>query len=307
MTNIYTMRTPTQAAELRATNAELQAVLSAWQDATSRLEKTHLVLQEEVHRLSNELEIKNRELARKNRLADLGQLASHVAHEVRNNLVPVTLYLGMLKRRLEADSESQDVLNKVAVGVADMDALVNDLLHFAAEREPQFHSTPLRSLIQDCMERLSPQLTAHGISISLDVDECIALPLDADMFRRVVLNLVINAIDVMPDGGQVEIAANVKDGVCHLTIGDSGPGIPPAVMPRLFEPFFSTKGSGAGLGLAIAAHVVERHDGTLTASNRPTQQGGGAILEVVVPAVVKGSLVDVSRPFALPEKPCRKS
>src|SRR3972149_6124948 len=83
--------------------ADLETVLTAWQEATARLEQTHKTLREEVKRLTDELEIKNRELARKNRLADLGQMASHVAHEVRNNLVPVTLYLSLLRRRIAHD------------------------------------------------------------------------------------------------------------------------------------------------------------------------------------------------------------
>src|SRR5580704_9779491 len=85
-------------------SADLQTILAAWHTATLRLEQTHNALREEVQQLTAELEVKNRELARKNRLADLGQMASHVAHEVRNNLVPVTLYLSLLRRRLTSDA-----------------------------------------------------------------------------------------------------------------------------------------------------------------------------------------------------------
>ena len=84
--------------------ADLQTVLTAWHEATLRLERTHETLRGEVERLRAELEAKNRELARKNRLADLGRMAAHVAHEVRNSLVPVNLYLSLLRRRLKADA-----------------------------------------------------------------------------------------------------------------------------------------------------------------------------------------------------------
>ncbi|MEM1304537.1 MAG: histidine kinase dimerization/phospho-acceptor domain-containing protein, partial [Planctomycetota bacterium] len=106
----------------------LAELLDAWNAATRRLEQTHGVLQQEVARLSDELEIKNRELSRKNRLADLGQMASHVAHEVRNNLSPVTLYLSLLRRRLEGDPAALETLSKVEAGLAALDATVNDLL-----------------------------------------------------------------------------------------------------------------------------------------------------------------------------------
>src|ERR1700693_1149167 len=95
---------------LVANDASLETVVAAWHGATLRLEEIHEALREEVRRLTNELEIKNRELARKNRLADLGQMASHIAHEVRNNLVPVSLYLSLLRRRLTSDGEGLDML-----------------------------------------------------------------------------------------------------------------------------------------------------------------------------------------------------
>src|SRR5512146_2781477 len=126
--------------------ADLQTVLAAWHTATIRLEQTHEALREEVSHLTAELEIKNRELARKNRLADLGQMASHVAHEVRNNLVPVTLYLSMLRRRLAGDEKNLDILDKITAGFTALDATVGDLLHFTAERDPQLKTTALRKL-----------------------------------------------------------------------------------------------------------------------------------------------------------------
>ena len=110
-----------------------------WSRRTTRL-------RDEVRQLTAELEVKNRELARKNRLADLGQMASHVAHEVRNNLVPVTLYLGMLRRRVSGDAESLDMLEKVSAGFRAMDVMVNDLLHFTSDRDPQLACFPLRKL-----------------------------------------------------------------------------------------------------------------------------------------------------------------
>src|SRR5690606_27699141 len=143
--------------------ADLETVLAAWHDATVRLEQTHEALRGEVRRLSDELEIKNRELARKNRLADLGQIASHVAHEVRNSLVPVTLYLSLLRRRISDDSGAIDILNKVTAGFTVLDAMVNDLLHFTADRAPQQESVNVRQLVEEVRQSLAPQLEAQGI------------------------------------------------------------------------------------------------------------------------------------------------
>src|SRR5512146_3101905 len=126
--------------------ADLQTVLAAWHTATIRLEQTHEALREEVSHLTAELEIKNRELARKNRLADLGQMASHIAHEVRNSLVPVTLYLSLLRRQLSNDRGSLEGLDKTAAGFTALDATVNDLLHFTSDRDPHLETFPLRKL-----------------------------------------------------------------------------------------------------------------------------------------------------------------
>src|SRR5687767_6271647 len=125
---------------------DLETVLAAWHTATLRLERTHETLCGEVARLTKELEIKNRELARKNRLADLGQMASHVAHEVRNNLVPVSLYMSLLRRRLSEDAGAVDIIDKISAGFTSLDAMVNDLLHFAADRAPARQRFAVRPL-----------------------------------------------------------------------------------------------------------------------------------------------------------------
>src|SRR3954447_13293129 len=147
---------------------DLQTIFSAWNEATDRLQQTHEALRSEVGRLSDELEAKNRELARKNRLADLGQMASHVAHEVRNSLVPMKLYLSLLKRRIDDDRGSVDVLDKVMAGFTALEATVGDLLHFSSQRDPRRQRLDVAAVLQDVVTALEPQLTAQGISAHID-------------------------------------------------------------------------------------------------------------------------------------------
>jgi len=287
-------QTPTPDATLPHGNAALETVLAAWHDATVRLEQTHGALREEVRRLTDELEIKNRELARKNRLADLGQMASHIAHEVRNNLVPVTLYLSLLRRRLlgdqrsgEQDGGDQDggnqdggdqgslkVMDKIAAGLTAMDATVNDLLHFTSDREPRLQTFSLRKLVNEVCASLTPQLSAQSIETAIDVADDRYLTADQDMLRRAVLNLVLNAVDAMPGGGELEITSSAVSSGIELEIADSGPGLSDEVKARAFEPFFTTKQGGTGLGLAIVCRIAEAHGGQLTAAN--CSQGGAA-------------------------------
>jgi len=250
-------------------SADLQTILAAWHTATLRLEQTHDALRDEVQQLTAELEVKNRELARKNRLADLGQMASHVAHEVRNNLVPVTLYLSMLRRRVVSDAESLDMLEKVSAGFRAMDVMVNELLHFTSDRDPQLAYISLRKLVADVEASLAPQFAAQNIRFELQVSPQHNLRADLAMLRRAVLNLLLNALDVMPQGGTLTVSSSASPDGMELHIADSGPGLSEDILPRVFEPFFTTKQAGTGLGLAIVSRIAEAHGGTITAANGP--------------------------------------
>jgi signal transduction histidine kinase len=253
---------------------ELQAVLAAWHAATDRLQQTHEALRREVRRLTDELEVKNRELARKNRLADLGQMASHVAHEVRNSLVPLTLYVSLLRRHLAGNAYAADVLDKIAAGFSAMEVLVSDLLQFTAHRDPQWQTFRLEPLVREVCEALAPQLAAQGIRAELDIPVTLAVRADRDMLRRATLNLILNALDVMPQGGELTVTGTASAYGIELEIADSGPGIEQSLGPRLFEPFFTTKRGGTGLGLAIVERIAAAHGGTVMARNCP--QGGAA-------------------------------
>lgn len=259
---------------LPAANADLETVLAAWHQATVRLERTHETLCAEVARLNKELELKNRELARKNRLADLGQMASHVAHEVRNALVPVSLYMSLLRRRLSEDSGSLDILAKVEAGFAALDVTVNDLLNFTAHRNPQWQTFVVGDLVEEICDSVGPQLEAQMIDVEIDVPPQTLLTADREMVRRALLNLVLNAVDVMPEGGSLVITS--YDGVrgFEIEVADSGPGLSEEDQRRVFEPFYTTKQHGTGLGLAVVYHVAEAHGGTVTATNCP--EGGAA-------------------------------
>ncbi len=256
--------------------ADLKTVLAAWSTATVRLQQTHEALRAEVRRLTDELEVKNRELARQNRLADLGQMASHIAHEVRNNLVPVTLYLSLLRRRLSDDSGSLDVLDKVEAGFVALDATVNDLLSFTSDRQPQVRWFSVRKLIDDVLAALSPQLSAQGIQAATDVAASLSIAADYGMLRRAVLNLALNAMEAMPGGGELTFTACSGRNGIEIEVTDSGPGLSEEVRRRAFEPFFTTKSSGTGLGLAIVHRIADVHGAEILATNCP--EGGAAFI-----------------------------
>jgi signal transduction histidine kinase len=259
-----------------AEEVDLKQLLTAWDSATERLRHTHEALRDEVRRLTHELEVKNRELARKNRLTDLGQMASHIAHEVRNGLTPLTLYLSLLRRRCENNPEIGNLIDKIDAGFTAMDATVHDLLHFASDREPAWQSFGMGELLGEVLDPLRPQFDAQGIQVSVDVPGALRAMADRNMVRRALLNLILNAIDAMPGGGELVVTGcETRDG-WELEVADSGPGLPAGLQSQIFEPFVTTKSCGTGLGLAVVYRVAEVHGGSVTAMNCP--EGGAAFV-----------------------------
>ena len=260
-------------------NSELETILAAWHEATERLQRTHEALRNEVARLSDELEAKNRELARKNRLADLGQMASHVAHEVRNGLAPVTLYFSLLRRRIQNDPGGLAIMDKLEAGFTALDTTVNDLLSFTSDRQPQFRLFAIGQLVEEICDSLAPQLAAQDVAIDLDAPDSLMTFADRDMLRRALLNLILNSIDVMADGGTLAITCCQSHHGVEIEVADSGPGLGDE-RQKIFEPFFTTKHDGTGLGLAIVQRIAEAHAGRVWASNCPE---GGAAFTIHLP------------------------
>jgi signal transduction histidine kinase len=265
-------------------SADLATVLAAWDAATGRLQETHEALRKEVQRLTDELEVKNRELARKNRLADLGQMAAHVAHEVRNSLVPVTLYLSVLRRRIAHDPEALEVLGRIEAGFASLECTVHDLLHFTSDRDPQWRPFGVRELIDEVLASVAPQLSAQDIRAVVEASPEQTLVADRDMMRRALLNLVLNALDAMPRGGTLAISATEGPRGVELRVADTGSGLSGESRRRAFEPFYTTKPGGTGLGLAIVYRIAEVHGGEVAAGNADR---GGAVFTLRIPGSSK--------------------
>jgi signal transduction histidine kinase len=188
--------------------------------------------------------------------------------------------MSLLRRRLTGDSGSLDVLTKVEAGFAALDATVNDLLNFTAHREPQWRTFIVQDLMEEILDSLAPQFEAQGIDVDVDVPPHTVVTADREMLRRAILNLVLNAVDAMPQGGDLVVTSYERRGGLELEIADSGPGLPEASLPRLFDPFFTTKATGTGLGLSIVHRIVEAHGGRVTAVNCPE---GGAAFTIELP------------------------
>lgn len=253
-----------------ATELTLESVLEIWQSTTARLEQTHMILQAEVRRLTDELEEKNRQLAKKNRLADLGQMAGHVAHEVRNHLVPLTLYLSLLRRQLiDANHDtsppsrlsSVELLDKVDSNLTSMRTMVQDLLNFTANRQPLWTTIRLQPVICELFEEVQSQCEAQGIALVCEVPNELQLTCDVEMLRSALRNLLLNAVDALNRGGNLVVCVHEDNQMLRIEVVDDGEGISQEGMSRVFDPFYTTKPTGTGLGLSIVERIMECHGG----------------------------------------------
>ena len=229
----------------------------------------HIKLKEEIRRINtyyNELIVK-KEMAEK--LASLGTIAAGLAHEIKNPLVSIKTLIQLLPEKFD-DPEFRDHFTNIAINeVERISNIVSDLLEFARSSEPQFTSLSIGSFIDYIISMLSYQFAKKKITIKKRVSEHLPLiSADGSQLKQVLLNIIINSMDAMPDGGEIVIEAmrgeDIIDGEkVVLKITDTGSGIPDGDREHLFEPFFTTKDSGTGLGLSICKSIMEKHQGKI--------------------------------------------
>jgi signal transduction histidine kinase len=227
-----------------------------------------------------------REMLRAEQLSSVGQLAAGVAHEVRNPLTAVKMLVEVALRSQNRKSLSLDDLKVIHSEVARMEKTVQGLLDFARLPAPQRSRCDLREVLAQAVELVKARATQQNVEISVHQPELeVIRDVDQGQVRTVLVNLFLNALDVMPCGGGLEISLELSPaaGVC-LTVADTGAGISPEVADRLFTPFASTKPTGTGLGLSISRRIVEEHGGRLTVTNR---RNGGACFTICLPAVLR--------------------
>ncbi|MET0404748.1 MAG: ATP-binding protein, partial [Cystobacter sp.] len=237
---------------------------------------------EELSRLHQELQHTQRQLVERERLAALGELSAVVAHEVRNPLGAIFNALATLRRFQDPDSPELLLVSIVAEEAQRLNRLVDDLLDFARPTPPQPHPHPQVPQLEDAVAAAAPAQSQVRVEWALEPDVP-PVPVDERMMRQAFLNLALNAVQAMPQGGTLRVSARrLPEGAgATVEFTDTGPGIPPAMRVRLFEPFFTTKATGTGLGLAIVQRTLQAHGGHITIDH-PTTGGTTFRLELPV-------------------------
>lgn len=262
---------------------ELGRIIMAYSEVTERLQESHERLEKTVAALRGELGEKNRQLERRNRLAALGEMAAGMAHEIRNPLGGIQLYASMLAGDVADRDESLQRVKKISAGVKRLEGLVSQVLQFAREIRPNVTIVNLSELVAQAMDWT--QEAAQSRQVRCDVCGPGELPVRVDglLMGQTIMNLVLNAIQACGQGGCVRVefdrGEETQASQFRLVVADTGPGVDPAVMDRIFNPFFTTKDTGTGLGLAIVHRIVEAHEGTITVRNN---EPGGARFEVKI-------------------------
>jgi PAS domain S-box-containing protein len=213
-------------------------------------------------------------------LAQVGQLAAVVAHEVRNPLAGIKGAMQVLISRRSAQDPEVTVMKGITERIDGLSELINDLMVFSRPRSLEWGRVDLLTVANDVVS-LSRRDPAAGRVEIVVTGAPLTISGDVELIRAALLNLVINAAQAMGGAGRIDVTV-ASDGAAGavLTVHDSGPGMPPDLLERVFEPFFTTKARGGGLGLPIARRTAERHGGTLTLA---CPAGGGTVATLTLP------------------------
>jgi len=248
--------------------------------------------------VSEQLQTLHTKLMQVERMATMGELAANLAHEVRTPLNALSINLQLLKRERKAvqrkdvehaaaetaDNATDTARDTVVILEAELsriNSVIEQFLRCARVPRPQLASIDLNEICNSVVSLLTLEARRCGVDLVTRLHpSAILVQADADQLHQVLVNLVLNAIQAMPDGGQVEIRSRCVGDDARAEVCDDGPGIASEIAETMFKPFVTSKDKGTGLGLAIASRIVRAHGGTLSAENNPS---GGATFQVAIP------------------------
>ncbi|WP_197168049.1 sensor histidine kinase [Neorhodopirellula pilleata] len=221
------------------------------------------------------------EALRAQQMTTLAQLATGVAHEIRNPLTSIKMLIQVNRGKFADEGFPNDDLELVEQEIRRMERSVNSLLDYARPEQGEHAVFPIQSVIRKTVQLIDGRCQSSGVKLSVDCDDDpITIDGDPSQIQQLLLNLSLNALDAMPSGGNLTIAAKTTAGELELSVSDSGEGIRDDMLAKLFTPFSTSKPTGVGLGLGICRRIAVSHGGTLTGRNRVT---GGAEFKLVLP------------------------
>lgn len=237
----------------------------------------------ELEAVHKELQTNLEHVKRAARMSALGHLSAGLAHEIRNPLAAIEGSAAIIQAEPDRKDRQAEFLEVIQKESRRLNRLVTDFLNFARPRPPELQAIDISACITSVVD-LVKQTAARSI-VHIDVQIARDLPevtCDAEQIKQVLLNLVLNAVQAMPEGGTVSVSADKQSAAIAIRVRDNGPGIPEANIESIYDPFFTTKPNGTGLGLAVAYQILQQHGGELLLEqNGP----GGACFAMLLPVV----------------------
>ena len=250
----------------------------------SGLERNH---RQEMTRTAQHLAAANRQLEanleqlkRADRLSAVGQLSAGLAHEIRNPIAGIEGAIDILERNAEDVEKREEFLGIVKKECRRVNGLLSDLLDFGRPREPQLQTVSVSEIIDSVVTLANPVAERQGVRLVTSVSSENAVHVDPVQMQQVLLNLTLNAVQAMPGGGSVTLSSWTEESTVNVDVRDEGVGIPPEDFDKVFDPFYTTKERGIGLGLSVAHQLVKTHGGTIKLFRNPA---AGMTFRIVLP------------------------
>lgn len=229
------------------------------------------------------------ELVKTEKLVSLGRMASGVAHEIRNPLNTMNVTLGLLKRKVAGHPDILELSEMISEEIARVDHFLSDFLSYSKQPPPKPTLTNVNEMVDDILEAYSAQAESKKIVLEKKLDPLLPLfPLDSFQVERAIRNIVVNALEAMREGDRLTITtkwraapfAQMSGASLELSIADTGPGMSPEELQNAFDPFYTTKELGTGLGLPLTQSIVEGHGGSIKMHSKPN---GGTEVVIILP------------------------
>lgn len=226
-----------------------------------------------------------RELQTADRLAAISRVSGGVAHEVKNPLNAILLHVEVAKAKLSrGDTDVQPQMEIISREILRLDRVVKTFLDFTKPVELNLATVPVQELLGEIVELARPQAESAKIRVNVVQEaEGATVRVDRDLLKQAVLNVVVNAIEAMPQGGELRFTARVDDDTAEIRVSDTGTGIPPEVRDKIFRLYFTTRKEGSGIGLAMTFRIVQLHDGTIDFTSEP---GKGTTFFIRLPIAI---------------------
>ncbi len=226
------------------------------------------------------------QLNRAAHLSSLGEMAAVISHEIRNPLGIIFSSAELLKKKMAKLEPSNAIPDIIVEESTRLNNIITDFLNYARPRSPRLAPYRVEDILEKNITYLAPQMKNKGHDVHISIDSDLAeVKADVDMLYQAFLNIFINALQAMPDGGEISIRVQPVDGAVQISFTDQGAGIPEKLLEKIWDPYFTTKDKGTGLGLGIVKNIIDAHGGDIRIENTPE---GGARVIVQLPCDRKG-------------------